>query len=763
MFSQKIIYSLWLSCIIATLSATAPTLIAPTDQSTNISKTPTLQWSGTGSAYTVEIYACNPDPASTGTLGLDNFDLAAGPTAISEVYGDLSGLTYNSSTNSFFAPTNGIPMVFELGLDGSFIRSITLNGFQDTEGLVWVGGNDYFIIEERKGRAVKITIDASTTSISYPTEYIQLPGTWGNNLGLEGISYNPSTNELIIIKEKSPLTIYAVEIPANLSDPITVTNPFNIAINNFGFTDLSGLHHLGMTSGLSEMNVSNHFLVLSHESTALVETDETGYEYSRIDLSAGGANGTLGAALFQAEGVSADDQGNIYVVSEPNTFYKFSNPSFDPTPFNTGMLAFSGNSGTGSSLTVPAGLLDSNTEYCWRVQDNSTGEWSEYWSFTTAPNAAPSVTITTPTNGAIFTNFAPIPLSANASDPDGNITQVEFFVDNMSIGTSSTGSPYTINFTPTAEGTFTIYAVATDNEGATTPTSTIDIIIDTPNQAPNITLTNPTNGATFNSLAPIPLSANASDADGNIAQVEFFVENISVGTSSTGSPYTINFTPSAEATYTIYAVATDNEGATTPTSSIDVIVDLPNQAPTITIISPPNGLVLTQPDLINIITDANDPDGTIAQVDFYINGINIATVTSSPFSSTYDLLIAGNYCIAAIATDNEGATTTSSVVCVELDVLDAIEEEKFFSDFQLFPNPAQAELSISYSTINPLQDARLLIFDSQGKQLMAQSLNTPLSGQYSQLTDISRLASGTYVLAIEQNGQILLRRRFVKG
>jgi len=45
----------------------------------------------------------------------------------------------------------------------------------------------------------------------------------------------------------------------------------------------------------------------------------------------------------------------------------------------TGPLVYNGTSG-GSSFTIPDGILEADTEYCWRVR--SGNEWSEMWSFT---------------------------------------------------------------------------------------------------------------------------------------------------------------------------------------------------------------------------------------------------------------------------------------------------------------------------------------------------------------------------------------------
>lgn len=359
---------------LAFISKSQPILTAPVNEATDISQAPTLEWTGDAASYTVEVYECSPNDDPITSLDLDNFELTSGPDTISEIYGDLSGLTYNPLTGTFFAPSNGIPMIFEIDKEGKHIRTITMSGFQDTEGLVWIGGEEYFVIEERKGRAVKITIGAGTAAINYPEEYIQLSGTWGDNFGLEGITYDSTANRLLLIKEKFPTALYAMNIPDNLPDTLTPEHPFDISENNFQCSDFSGLHYL---------TAQQNLLVLSHETTTLIETDLTGQEISRLDIGDSGGGGSLEERVFQAEGVSVDNEGHIYIVSEPNTFYKFSNPE-PAMPFNLSTQVISENVSGSQTYTVASGILSPNTQYCWRVKENNTtNEWSEIWTFTT--------------------------------------------------------------------------------------------------------------------------------------------------------------------------------------------------------------------------------------------------------------------------------------------------------------------------------------------------------------------------------------------
>jgi RHS repeat-associated protein len=91
-------------------------------------------------------------------------------------------------------------------------------------------------------------------------------------------------------------------------------------------------------------------------------------------------------------------------------------------------------------------------------------------------NAPPAVSITAPASGASFTAPAAITLMANASDPDGTIAKVDFYQGTTLIGTS-TASPYTFNWTGVPAGSYSLTAVATDNEGDTTTSTAVPVTV----------------------------------------------------------------------------------------------------------------------------------------------------------------------------------------------------------------------------------------------------------------------------------------------
>ncbi|WP_299551671.1 Ig-like domain-containing protein [Seonamhaeicola sp.] len=274
-----------------------------------------------------------------------------------------------------------------------------------------------------------------------------------------------------------------------------------------------------------------------------------------------------------------------------------------------------------------------------------------------ASNQAPAVNITSPANNANFTAGDNITINANASDPDGTITQVQFFQGSTSLGTDTT-APYTVNWNSVAAGSYTITAVATDNNSATTTSTAINISV---NQPPTASITSPANNTTFTAGDNITINANASDSDGTITQVQFFQGSTSLGTDTT-APYAVNWNGVTAGSYTLTAVATDNNSATTTSSAINITVNPPNQLPMVSITSPANNASFTAGDNITINANASDSDGTITQVQFFQGSASLGTDTTAPYTFNWNGVTAGSYSITAVATDNNSATTTSAAI-----------------------------------------------------------------------------------------------------
>jgi hypothetical protein len=250
-----------------------------------------------------------------------------------------------------------------------------------------------------------------------------------------------------------------------------------------------------------------------------------------------------------------------------------------------GSAAKSGLLGRGTNVAVNIGRSPEGSNYLRGAIDDvrvygsalTAAEISALVGTAVPANQPPSVSLSSPANGSTYPAASAIPVSATASDPDGTIARVEFFAGTQLIGTDTT-SPYGMSWANVEAGTYAMKAVAWDAAGASTTSATRSITVSSSapaNQPPTVSLTSPGSGATFTAPALITLSANASDVDGTIARVDFYAGSTLLGT-DTSSPYSVAWASVAAGSYSLTAVARDNGGATTVSSTRDITVKPPS-------------------------------------------------------------------------------------------------------------------------------------------------------------------------------------------
>lgn len=133
----------------------------------------------------------------------------------------------------------------------------------------------------------------------------------------------------------------------------------------------------------------------------------------------------------------------------------------------------------------------------WSWTDNATSQkndmlagvkslWDKYRADVDLAGIAgdfPLVSITSPKNNEKFADNSEITITADASDPDGIITNVAFYYN---VGTTHTKIietnkiPYSAIWKPTANGEYKVYAIATDDRGNQRYSSKITITYGTP-------------------------------------------------------------------------------------------------------------------------------------------------------------------------------------------------------------------------------------------------------------------------------------------
>jgi hypothetical protein len=198
-----------------------------------------------------------------------------------------------------------------------------------------------------------------------------------------------------------------------------------------------------------------------------------------------------------------------------------------------------------------------------------------------------------------------------------------------------------------------------DGNGVPSVSRMVSVQGDSP---PVVTLTQPSDGATFTEPATVNLAATASDADGIVTKVEFFNGAAKLG-EDTSAPYSFTWSGVAAGTYTVTARATDNLGAITSSAAATITVNA-NTPPTVDMTSPVDGATFTSPATVNLAATASDADGTVTKVEFFNGAAKLGEDTSAPYSFTWNGVAAGTYTLTARATDNVGAITSSSAATI---------------------------------------------------------------------------------------------------
>ncbi|MFN7949399.1 MAG: PQQ-dependent sugar dehydrogenase [Blastocatellia bacterium] len=232
------------------------------------------------------------------------------------------------------------------------------------------------------------------------------------------------------------------------------------------------------------------------------------------------------------------------------------------------------------------------------------------------------------------------------------------------------------------------------------------------NKPPTVSLTAPTNGATFTAPASVSLAATASDSDGSIAKVEFFSGSQLLAT-DTQSPYSFNWTNVPSGSYTITARATDNKGATAVSAAVSVTVNpaqSSNKPPTVQLTSPASGSTFTAPARIDLAATASDSDGSVSRVEFYIDGKLLHTESASPYNITWSDVAAGSYSITARAIDNKGAATTSVAVKVTVNASGGTSgsgtglKGEYFDDDKISDKEKDNQKNLKFTRTDPVID-----------------------------------------------------------
>jgi Big-like domain-containing protein/fibronectin type III domain protein len=173
---------------------------------------------------------------------------------------------------------------------------------------------------------------------------------------------------------------------------------------------------------------------------------------------------------------------------------------------------------------------------------------------TTSDTTPPTVSITSPANGASVSGT--ITVSATATDPDSPVSYVQFQVDGGNTGGQVTAAPYTISLDTTklSNASHTLKAIAADPAGNTGNSTTVTVTVNN-NTPPDTTPPSVPTGlvASAASSSQITLVWSASTDNVGVAGYRVYRSGSQVGTSGNTSFLDGGLNASTQYTYTVAA------------------------------------------------------------------------------------------------------------------------------------------------------------------------------------------------------------------
>jgi hypothetical protein len=301
---------------------------------------------------------------------------------------------------------------------------------------------------------------------------------------------------------------------------------------------------------------------------------------------------------------------------------------------------------TGTATTVSKiGWDNSPYDAQYELTTNVNQPNGSYYNFngSTSPTAANKVLIGQFTTDGIFT----FSINLQLLNPNNGSPLSEDHVYSAPTGSEFTQS--SLSLAANAAPTLAFGAAVPNLSGQITGTS----------RTFNLTSVDPTSGG---SVTDVKLYA--APVTGSTVGTPVLLGTATLGTAPA---YSYVHTFGTNGTFQISAVSTDNDCASTTVVYSPNITVAGNQAPVVSGLTAPASAYLGS--TVNFTCTAADQDGTVASVEFFVNGVSVGVDNASPYAQSYTIPtnVNGSYSVQAKATDNLGlvgafASTTMNVV-----------------------------------------------------------------------------------------------------
>ena len=191
------------------------------------------------------------------------------------------------------------------------------------------------------------------------------------------------------------------------------------------------------------------------------------------------------------------------------------------------------------------------------------------WLFTDSLNQNNSIQVTllNPVQNTFVFQGSDLQIEANASSDSTEIQKIQFYANLTFLGEDSI-APYSFNWINTPAGLYSLTAKAIGKNGASATSQSTSVVIGNGNPIVSLAaLYEPF----FTINSNILLNAEAYDYNGSVEEVAFYLNDSLIGT-DTIVPFQFTISKPSAGKPEIKVAATDNDGNTTFSESIEIIV-----------------------------------------------------------------------------------------------------------------------------------------------------------------------------------------------
>lgn len=231
--------------------------------------------------------------------------------------GNLSGITYNFDTQTYFLIQNNYETLFEY--DRSFSKPLRVIKFlnledDDTEDIVYLG-QGRFALSSETNKIIIFSIWPGQTEIDLnparpDVQLFQLPRPSEKNQGLEGVCFNPMSDagqgRFYAVQQNRPRLVYSFARPNHDND---VVNYKYLRLQQPFDTVRLFKHRMSSLASCTFSETTGTLLILSSVSSRVMELSLDGKSVETLDIP---------PVAPQYEGITLNPDGEMILVSEPN-------------------------------------------------------------------------------------------------------------------------------------------------------------------------------------------------------------------------------------------------------------------------------------------------------------------------------------------------------------------------------------------------------------------------------------------------------------